>query len=271
VHDSGAQLSDLAASDIRHVPTSRAGTGRGGMRSKLRAAELAAYNGIETHIASARLPGVITRCVKDEPVGTRISLARDRFPAEYRWISGVAMSHGSIVINRPAEESIRSGASLFASGIKKVDGQFGGGDVIEVVTPSGRLVARGVSKISANLMGLIRAMQTDEIAIVMTEILDKFLRGNSPVGAGRPGGPPRDQDELSALRSPVVKALELVGSHGYELTRKLALEVINLFPSATVEAMLDPRRDEGLKHLRQRYSRLSSDLSFIDRQHLVVF
>jgi len=238
------------------------------MRSKLRAAELAAYNGIETHIASARQPGVITRCVKGEPVGTRIVVARERFPAESRWISGVAMSHGSIVINRPAEESIRAGASLFASGIKKVDGNFGGGDVIEVITPSGRLVARGVSKVSATLMGLIRAMRTDEIAVVMTEILDKFLRGAAP---GVPAGPAPGGDELAGLRAPVVKALELVESHGYELTRKLALEVMNLFPAATVEAMLDTRRDEGLRHLRQRYSRLSSDLSFIDRQRLVVF
>ena len=268
VQDSGVQLSDLAAADTRGVQTSKAGTGRGGMRSKLRAAELAAYNGIETHIASARQPGVITRCVKGEPVGTRIVVARERFPAESRWISGVAMSHGSIVINRPAEESIRAGASLFASGIKKVDGNFGGGDVIEVITPSGRLVARGVSKVSATLMGLIRAMRTDEIAVVMTEILDKFLRAAAP---GARGGSVPDREEFTGMRAPVVKALDLVESHGYELTRKLALEVMNLFPAATVEAMLDTRRDEGLRHLRQRYSRLSSDLSFIDRQRLVVF
>jgi glutamate 5-kinase len=268
VQRSGIQLPDLAAADTRGVQTSMAGTGRGGMRSKLRAAELAAYNGIETHIASARLPGVITRCVKDEPVGTRIMVARERFPAESRWISGVAMSHGSIVINRPAEDSIRAGASLFASGIKKVEGNFAGGDVIEVITPSGRLVARGVSKVSATLMGLIRAMRTDEIAVVMTEILDKFLRGAAP---GVPAGPAPGGDELAGLRAPVVKALELVESHGYELTRKLALEIMNLFPSATVEAMLDTRRDEGRRHLRERYSRLSSDLSFIDRQRLVVF
>ena len=267
VHDGSGSthVPDLAATGIRAIPTGRrTGTGRGGMRSKLRAAELAAYNGIETHIAAARQPGVITACVKGEPVGTRIRPARDRFPAESRWIAGVAISHGSIVINRPAEESIRSGASLFASGIKKVDGQFAGGDVIEVVTPGGHLVARGVSKVSATLMGLIRAMRTDEIAIVLTEILARFLRGETP-GALAParGGAP--------LRPPVAKALDIVGSYGYELTRRLALEIINLFPAATVEAMLDASRDEGLAHLRERYSRLSSDLSFIDRNRLVVF
>jgi glutamate 5-kinase len=261
-------LPDLAVSDIRGVPTGRAGTGRGGMRSKLRAAELAAYNGIETHIAAARQPGVITACVKGEPVGTRIRPVRDRFPADARWIAGVAISHGSIVINRPAEESIRSGASLFASGIKKVDGQFAGGDVIEVVTPAGRLVARGVSRVSAPLIGLIRAMRTDEIAIVLTEILARFRDSASPPAASPPAAAPEPRD---GLRPPVAKALDLVASYGYEMTRRLALEIINLFPAATVEVMLDTRRDEGLAHLRHRYSRLSSDLSFIDRTRLVVY
>jgi glutamate 5-kinase len=271
VHDgsSGAatHVPELAATAIRGVPTGRPGKGRGGMRSKLRAAELAAYNGIETHIAGARQPGVITACVKGEPVGTRVRPVRERFPADSRWISGVAISHGSIVINRPAEESIRSGASLFASGIKKVDGQFSGGDVIEVVTPGGRLVARGGSKVSASLMSLIRAMQTDEIALVLTQILDKFQRGSEALAAPAPAAGTGGR----ALRPPVAKALDLIESHGYELTRRLALEVINLFPAATVEAMLGMRDDEGRRQLRARYSRLSSDLSFIDRQRLVVF
>ena len=46
---------------------------------------------------------------------------------------------------------------------------------------------------------------------------------------------------------------------------------LHLFPAAPVEAMLDAGADEGLAHLRERYSRLSSDLSFIDRNRLVVF
>lgn len=235
-------LADLPAAQIRSVRTTGAGSGRGGMRSKLRAVELAAYNGIESHIADARRPGVITACLKDEPVGTRIRSARPRFPADARWISGVAVSHGSVVINRAAEKSIGAGASLFASGIKKVDGSFRAGDVIEVLAPSGRLLARGASKVSATLMNLVRAMQTDEIAIVLTEILSKFLRGNAGGKAGRadPGG-------TGPLRPPVVRALEFVGRSRYELIRSLALEIINLFPAATVSAMLDARRDEGLR------------------------
>ncbi|HEY2693167.1 MAG TPA: glutamate 5-kinase [Streptosporangiaceae bacterium] len=270
----GSHLPDLPASRIRGVRATGAGTGRGGMRSKLRAVELAAYNGIESHIANARTPGVITGCIKGEPAGTRIPPARPRFPADARWISGVAVSHGSIVINRAAEESIGAGASLFASGIKKVEGNFGSGDVIEVLTPSGRLIARGTSKVSATLMNLVRAMQTDEIALVMTEILTKFRRGNRGGQTGRPaaGDPPAAGPQRPpGLRLPVARALEAVGHFQYEQTRRLALEIINLFPAATVEAMLDAHRDEGLHRLRDRYSSLSSDFSFIDRRRLVTF
>jgi glutamate 5-kinase len=265
-HGSGAHLPELPASRIRHIRTPSTGTGRGGMRSKLRAVELAAYNGIESYIADARLPGVITGCIKNEPVGTRTPPARPRFPADSRWISGIAVSNGSIVINRAAEESINEGASLFASGIKKVGGNFSSGDVIEVLAPSGRLIARGVPRVSATLMSLVRSMQTDEIAIVLTEILGKFRRGNVQPEQGSACA-----DRPPGLRPPVGKALDVVGRFGYELTRTLAVEIINLFPAATVEAMLDGHRDEGHRRLRDRYSSLSSDLSFIDRRGLVTF
>jgi len=96
-------------------------------------------------------------------------------------------------------------------------------------------------------------------AIGPTEILARFLRGE---GQGAPG-----VSGYPALRPPVVKALDIVGqAMRLRADRRLALEIINLFPAATVEAMLDAGRDEGLAHLRERYSRLSSDLSFIGPQ-----
>jgi glutamate 5-kinase len=116
-------------------------------------------------------------------------------------------------------------------------------------------------------------MRTDEIAIVLTAILGKFRDAAGPAQPGGPattgngGASPADD----GLRVPVSRALDIISRHGYELTRRLALEIINLFPAATAEAMLESRADPGLAPLRERYRRLSSDLSFIDRQHLVVY
>jgi glutamate 5-kinase len=233
------------------------------MRSKLRAAELAALNGIETCITDARAHHVIARCITGEPLGTRVAAAGSRQPPEARWIAGIAASHGGLVINRAAEVSVRAGSSLFASGIKKVYGTFDAGRVVDIVTPSGQLIARGESRASSSLLSLVRAMQTDEIALVMTEILARFsdLTTGCP-SRGRPAG---------ELRPQVRNALASIGSQRFEHIRALAVEVMCLFPSATVEAMLTPSGGEDLERLRKKYRTLSSDLSFVDRAKLVSF
>jgi glutamate 5-kinase len=268
-----AHLSDLKVSQLRGIAVPDTGAGKGGMRSKLRAAELAAYNGIETHIASAWRPSVILQCIRGESVGTRVMAERDRYPAEDRWISGIAISHGAIVINRAAEESIKSGTSLFASGIKRVRGQFRPGDIIDITAPDGTLLARGASKISAPLMELVRSMRTDEIATVMTEILEGFQRGSGP-GPEVPGGakaPSSERVSGTGARRQLTRALASLDSMGNRGIRRLALEIVNLFPSATVNAMLGTACPPGAQGLMEFYANLSSDLSLIDRERLVVF
>jgi glutamate 5-kinase len=256
-------LAELSVARLRAIPIARSGTGRGGMRSKLRAAELAALNGIETCITDARAHHVIARCVAGEPVGTRVPAEGSRQPPEARWIAGIAASHGALVINRAAEVSVRAGSSLFASGIKKVYGSFEPGRVVDIVTPSGQLIARGETRASSSLLSLVRAMQTDEIALVLTEILARFsdLTTGSP-SRERPAGAQRPQ---------VRNALAAIGNQRFEHIRRLAVEVMCLFPSATVEAMLTPHGGEEPERLRKKYRTLSSDLSFVDRAKLVSF
>lgn len=257
--DDSDMATELSVDGLGGIRIASTGTGRGGMGSKLRAAELAAYNGIETHIADAKTPEVISRALKGERTGTRIAVARQRFAEADRWIAGIAVSHGSLVINRQAEESVRSGSSLFASGIKKVNGDFAAGDVVTIVSPKGLLIARGACRVSAALLALVRAMTTEEIAVVLTEVLWRYHSGAS--GAG----------DLSEVRPQLARALGTVATLGFERTRQLAVEIMNLFPTATAGAMFSGGVGDGKQYLREQYSRLSSDLSFVDRKQLVVF
>lgn len=254
----------LAVSDIRHVRLAASGTGRGGMRSKLRAAELASHNGIETVIANARSPHAILSCVKGQAIGTRVPPMSKARPPDKRWIAGIARSHGRLVINREAEASIRRGSSLFASGIKRVHGNFAAGDVIDITTPHGQLIARGGANLSSGLLSLVRAMQSDEVGQVMAEIIYQFART---------GAAPQEQDAggTAAFRLPVRLALETVHSSSYAVKRRLAIEILELFPQTAVSCMTDTTRRIGRRRLAQFYGRLSSDLSFIDRSRLVVF
>jgi glutamate 5-kinase len=255
----------LTISELRAVKFSRSGTGRGGMRSKLRAAELASYNGIETIIANARHPEVILSCVRGEPTGTRIPASTAPWSPDRRWIAGIARSYGSLIINHEAEKSIKRGSSLFASGIKRVRGCFRSGDVIEVCTPAGHLIARGGASVSSSLMTLVRAMQSREVGLVMAEIIYQFAN---------PAAPPAPADEESvehSLRPVVRSALSIVRHNSPKDKRQLAVELLELFPQTAVKCMTDVSRTDDRARLAEFYEYLSSDLSFIDRSRLVTF
>jgi glutamate 5-kinase len=263
----------LDVAEIGQVRLAASGTGRGGMRSKLRAAELASHNGIETVIANARSAHAILSCVKGQAIGTRVLPVSEARSPDKRWIAGIARSHGRLVINREAEASIRRGSSLFASGIKRVHGNFAAGDVIDVTTPNGQLIARGGANVSSSLLSLVRAMQSDEVGQVMAEIVYQFASTGAgpgvPGGVGGPGG--ADAADTAALRPPVRSALDTVRNSSYPVKRRLAIELLGLFPQTAVGCMTDTTRRNGRRRLAQFYGRLSSDLSFIDRGRLVVF
>jgi len=254
-------IPEIAAKDLHRVKVSNVGSGRGGLRGKLRAAELASHNGIETHIAAAKSPNAIAVCVDGGAPGTRIRASGVPQPQEDRWIAGVAASHGRLTINRAAEINIRKGSSLFASGIKRVVGNFRAGQIVEIVSPAGALIARGECRASSSLLTLVRALQAEEVASVMTEIVEAQAGSSqtrSDAGADSSKKPERPQ---------AATAVQAVRRSSVDNRRALALEILNLFPNVAIDAM---SAKEG-PSLRERLLLTSSNLSFVERSKLVVF
>jgi glutamate 5-kinase len=251
--DGGATIPVLEAGRLHEIRTHAGGSGRGGMRSKLRAAELAALNGVETRIAGARHPDVILAAVRGEDAGTRVPAVSPRPVSGKRWISGGAIGQGRLTINIAAQQSITRGSSLFASGIKRVRGDFVAGDVVELVGPSERLLARGTIKVSSVLLGLVRAPRVDEIAAVLVGIL-------------------RDAKPDVGTREPtrVDTALVAFQRLSQEARRSLVIEVLSLFPGETAGALVDGSAG-GVDQLVARYSQLLETTNMIHRSYLVVF
>jgi glutamate 5-kinase len=118
--------------------------GRGGMRSKLEAASMAARGGCHAVIASGRDLGVLPRVLAGEAVGTWFP-ARDSLDARRRWIAFAGAARGTLHLDDGAVEAVRRrGASLLAAGVQRVDGEFGRGDVVELRGPAGERVGRGL-------------------------------------------------------------------------------------------------------------------------------
>jgi glutamate 5-kinase len=121
--------------------------GRGGMESKVAAAELAAGAGIPTVIAGATPLGEL---LAGRVAGTRFDAA-DAAPAFKLWLRHGKRVAGRIVVDAGAKRAVvENGASLLAVGIVAVEGAFRSGDGVELVDPDGVAFARGLAAADAS-------------------------------------------------------------------------------------------------------------------------
>ncbi|HUA02087.1 MAG TPA: glutamate 5-kinase [Candidatus Aquilonibacter sp.] len=120
-------------------------SGRGGMKTKLEAAEIAMNCGGTTIIANGNDPRALERVFAGEKVGTAFLPTR-RMRGKRRWIAYAADVRGRVVVDAGAHRAITQGkASLLASGIVRVENHFAPMDVVSIVDSEGREFARGIA------------------------------------------------------------------------------------------------------------------------------
>jgi glutamate 5-kinase len=184
------RLHRLTPAQARAVRVSTGGSGRGGMGSKLSAAARAACCGVECVIGSAREPDVVSRSLSPRArMGTVVRAAGPQLEPPRRWIGGMAYSAGSLHVNRAAEESLRTGSTLFLSGVKRVDGEFTAGAVVELldVRHPERLLGRGSVALPSAILRLLRALSPAEVACVISILLRLRYATPAPGGGGAAG------------------------------------------------------------------------------------
>jgi glutamate 5-kinase len=119
--------------------------GRGGMESKVAAAELAAGAGIPTVIADGTRTAVVAEALAGRHGGTRFA-AYGSAPAFKLWLRHGKRVAGRIHVDAGARRAVvSSGASLLAVGVVRSDGGFRAGDGVELVGPDGTAFARGIA------------------------------------------------------------------------------------------------------------------------------
>ena len=135
--DHPRQLGDAAGE-------STSGVGRGGMRSKVAAAFMAARGGCQVVIASGLEPRSLHRVVRGEQVGTWFPAHRG-FGARRRWIGFAAVPQGVLHLDAGAVRALRKKhASLLPVGVVATEGDYQRGDVVELRGPQGQAVGRGL-------------------------------------------------------------------------------------------------------------------------------
>jgi glutamate 5-kinase len=122
--------------------------GRGGMLTKLEAAEIAMQAGGVAVIANGTKPDALSKIFEGTPEGT-VFLSKTRMAGKRRWIAYAAGVRGRVIVNAGAREALTGGkASLLASGVTGVEGEFDAAEVVSIVDVEGLEFARGISDYS---------------------------------------------------------------------------------------------------------------------------
>jgi glutamate 5-kinase len=139
-------LVEQVTPELKRLAAGPSANGRGGMRTKLEAAEIAMNCGGIAVIASGREPHVVDRIFAGEKVGTAF-LPTTRMRGKRRWIAYAAGVRGKVVVDAGAYRAITEGkASLLASGVVRVETHFAPMDVVSILDADGREFARGIAK-----------------------------------------------------------------------------------------------------------------------------
>ncbi len=150
--------------------------GRGGMRTKLTAAALAARSGTATIIASGYTPEVLLGIAAGAETGTLLVPGQGPLAARKQWLAGGLKPRGLLVLDAGAARVLlKAGRSLLAVGVTAVAGDFGRGELVSCVDPEGREIARGLINYSAQETARIRGQASDRIETVLGYVDEREL------------------------------------------------------------------------------------------------
>jgi glutamate 5-kinase len=139
--------------------------GRGGMASKLEAAQKAALSGIPTLIANGRREETVSLVFDPEQeTGTLFLPMTDRLASRKHWIAYTLKPAGALVVDAGAYTALcEQGRSLLPAGVREVRGTFDEGECVAFLDDSGREFARGLVNYSSADLQRIKGARTSQI------------------------------------------------------------------------------------------------------------
>jgi glutamate 5-kinase len=148
------EVSAIDESLLAIAGSSQSVVGSGGMASKLSAARIATWSGVTTVIADARAAEPLQKSLApDVAFGTTFVAREDRLSARKAWIAFAVASTGQLTINQGALQALaHHGRSLLRVGVVEHRGSFVEGDAVELIGPSGDVVAKGLVRVAANAL-----------------------------------------------------------------------------------------------------------------------
>ncbi|WP_208544098.1 glutamate 5-kinase [Nocardioides seonyuensis] len=164
----GSRLVPLVGSDddlggVELGAPGGAGVGTGGMTTKVEAARIATGAGIPVVLTSAEQAAA---ALSGTEVGTLFQATGRRRPTRLLWLAHATSGQGTVSLDAGAVRAVvERGASLLPAGITSVSGAFVAGDPIDLVDPSGQVVARGLVNFDAGELPALLGRSTADLKV----------------------------------------------------------------------------------------------------------
>ena len=175
-----AQLVKYAQADDPGLEQMAGGAGshisKGGMLTKLLAAQRAARSGADTIIASGRETNVLSRLAQGQSIGTTLTAKQPVWPARQQWMADHLRLRGRLTLDDGAVKALlHDGKSLLPVGVKAVEGTFEKGDLVACVDRNGREYARGLINYSSGDTKRIMGQPSQNIAEILGQMDESEL------------------------------------------------------------------------------------------------
>ncbi len=141
------------------------GMGSGGMASKIEAARIANAAGADLIIVSGDHDHPLAR-LAGGACGTLFAADRTA-SARKAWLAGRLTVKGRILVDAGAVKALQGGASLLPAGARGVEGKFLRGDVIDIATPDGTAIARGLAEYDSADAERIAGKRSDALEAIL--------------------------------------------------------------------------------------------------------
>lgn len=140
--------------------------GSGGMNTKIEAAKICQLSGCNMIIANGLYFNPINKILTQNNYTLFVSKV-SKLDARKKWIISSVSPKGELIIDEGAIKALKSGKSLLAAGIKKVNGKFTKGDHIRILDKHFKECARGLCSFSSKEVEKILGQHSKEISKIL--------------------------------------------------------------------------------------------------------
>ncbi|MGK2877088.1 MAG: glutamate 5-kinase [Solirubrobacterales bacterium] len=180
-----ATVDDFSELDGMAIGGSASAIGSGGMRSKVRAAEIATAGGIEVVVCGGKKARAVARAAAgDTGEGTHFAAHPQPQSSFKLWIRYAKEASGALAVDAGAERALREkGTSLLPVGIAEVSGDFAAGDAIEIfVNGGGELpIGKGIVNYSSDELRRIKGLKSEAVQELMPHATDEAVHRDNLV------------------------------------------------------------------------------------------